>query len=408
MISELIRAVGRIGAEPADTADERARRSLLVSIVVFVLPFGAVWGVLYWAADERLAAAIPWTYDAVSILTIAAFGASRSYRLLRTVHLSLILVTPWLLMLALGGITPSSGVVVWSFLSPIGAMALDGPRAARAWMLGFLVLLAVGVPLAPIVRPAPAAMPEGLVQAFAVLNIATVAVIVFLVLAAFAEQRRAAQERLHDLLVNVLPAVIADRLTTSQRGAIADQHPEASVLFADVVDFTPMSRRLPAAQVVGMLDRLFTDFDELVDASGLEKIKTIGDAYMVAAGVPAPRPDHAHALARLGLEMLAVARRHRRDDGTPLELRIGINSGPVVAGVIGRRRFLYDLWGDAVNTASRMESHGAPGEVQVTRATYELVRDAFACEPRGTIEVKGKGPMETWFLRGRRDAAGPG
>jgi guanylate cyclase len=398
----LAAAISTIGSDPDDSVDERARKSLLVSLAVFVLPIGLVWGWLYWLAGERVPAIFPWTYTVLSVGTIAVFAVTRSFALLRSTQLTMILLTPWLLLLALGGFTASSGVIVWSFVAPIGSIALEGPRRAWRWMMAFIVLVGLGVILAPLVRPVPAAMPEALVVALGAMNIGTVSLVTFSVLSAFAEQRRAAQERVHDLLVNVLPVEIADRLSSSQRTAIADLHPEASVLFADVVDFTPMSGRLPAREVVALLDRLFTDFDTLVDASGLEKIKTIGDAYMVAAGVPAPRADHAQALARLALGMREATRRHRRDDGTPLELRIGINSGSVVAGVIGRRRFLYDLWGDAVNTASRMEAHGAPGEIQVTHATYELIRDAFVCEARGTVEVKGKGPMETWFLRAER------
>ena len=154
--------------------------------------------------------------------------------------------------------------------------------------------------------------------------------------------------------------------------------------------------------MVGILDRLFGHFDDLAERHRLEKIKTIGDAYMVAAGVPDPRPDHARALALLALEMVDGVRPGGAVGDLGLELRIGINSGPVVAGVIGRKRFLYDLWGDAVNTASRMESQGTPGRIQVTQATYELLRDEFVCEPRGTVSVKGKGDMETWYLVGRR------
>ena len=171
----------------------------------------------------------------------------------------------------------------------------------------------------------------------------------------------------------------------------------ASILFADVVDFTPLSRRLAPAEVVGLLDRLFSHFDTLVERYGLEKIKTIGDCYMVAAGVPDPCP----IMRASG----APGARHAgggcvfRFAGRPgLELRIGINSGPVVAGVIGTKRFLYDLWGDAVNTASRMETHGMPGEIQITRTTYELLKDEFVCRWRGTIDVKGQGQMETWYL----------
>jgi class 3 adenylate cyclase len=149
---------------------------------------------------------------------------------------------------------------------------------------------------------------------------------------------------------------------------------------------------------VSLLDRLFTDFDGLVDRYGVEKIKTIGDAYMVASGVPRRRADHAHILASMALEMRDLVATHSRDDGRALELRIGINSGPVVAGVIGRRKFIYDLWGDAVNTASRMESHGTPGQIQIGKATYELLKDDFVCEPRGLVEMKGKGAIQTWYL----------
>ena len=236
------------------------------------------------------------------------------------------------------------------------------------------------------------------------LNIAVGGTIVFTLLAVFASQRREAlaalrqeQAKAENLLLNILPRSIADRLKDETQ-PIADQFGSASILFADVVDFTPWSERLPPAEVVGYLDRLFSHFDELAERYGLEKIKTIGDCYMVAAGVPTPRPDHARALALMALDMLEAMRSDEGVGHLGLELRVGINSGPVVAGVIGRKRFLYDLWGDAVNTASRMESHGAPGRIQITRATYELLADEFECEPRGTITVKGKGEIEAWYL----------
>ena len=194
----------------------------------------------------------------------------------------------------------------------------------------------------------------------------------------------------------VLPADIAQRLQ-SDPASIADQFDEVSILFADVVDFTPLSSRLDAREVVGFLDRLFTSFDELVDRHDVEKIKTIGDCYMVAAGVPTRRSDHAQALAELALEMRECAKTCLPEDAD-VRLRIGISSGPVVAGVIGRRRFLYDLWGDTVNMASRMESHGTPDEIQITRSTWQLVRDDFVTEPIGLVEVKGKGEVETWRL----------
>jgi adenylate cyclase len=222
-----------------------------------------------------------------------------------------------------------------------------------------------------------------------------------LLLVTFAQGRDAAQARVEALLLNVLPAEIAQRLQ-SDPNSIADHFDDVSILFADVVDFTPLASGLDAREVVGLLDRLFTSFDELVDRYDVEKIKTIGDCYMVAAGVPTPRWDHAQALAELALEMRECAKRFLPDDTDHgLRLRIGISSGPVVAGVIGRRRFLYDLWGDTVNMASRMESHGTPDEIQITRSTWQLLRDDFVTEPIGLVEVKGKGEVETWRLVAR-------
>src|SRR5206468_11595902 len=165
---------------------------------------------------------------------------------------------------------------------------------------------------------------------------------------------------------------------------IADQFGAASILFADVVDFTPLADRLPPTEVVGVLDHLFSHFDDLAERYEVEKIKTIGDCYMVAAGVPSPRADHARAIALMALDMREAMHSEDGVGRLGLEIRIGINSGPVVAGVIGRKRFLYDLWGEAVNMASRMESHGTSGQIQVTRATYELLKDEFELERRGT------------------------
>jgi len=232
-----------------------------------------------------------------------------------------------------------------------------------------------------------------------------VTLVAFTVLLAFARQRETAQNRVETLLLDILPEEIAQRLQFEQE-TIADHFDEASVLFADVVDFTPLASRLDPREVVGLLDRLFTSFDELVDQYEVEKIKTIGDCYMVAAGVPRHRVDHAQALADLALEMRACARACLPEGSSyDLRLRIGISSGPVVAGVIGRRRFLYDLWGDTVNMASRMESHGMPDTIQITRSTWELVADDFVTEPRGLVEVKGKGEVETWVLVGRNGPA---
>jgi class 3 adenylate cyclase len=196
----------------------------------------------------------------------------------------------------------------------------------------------------------------------------------------------------------VLPEPIAERLKT-EPGVIAEHYDAVSVLFADIVGFTARSAVMAAADVVKLLDQVFSAFDRIADVEGVEKIKTIGDAYMLVGGLPKPRPDHLAAVARTALALRdEVARIAALPGQDWLEVRIGIDSGPVVAGVIGRRKFIYDLWGDTVNTASRMESLGPPGEIQVTGRVAAALGPEFAVRPRGTIEVKGKGPMQTFLL----------
>jgi guanylate cyclase len=282
-------------------------------------------------------------------------------------------------------------------------------RTAIRWYVAYaIVFLASGIGGQVVGSISP--VPTWFASTMLALNVAVGGTMVFTLLAVFGKQRqdalvalRAAQEQAENLLLNILPRSIADKLKASPQ-TIADQFTAASILFADVVDFTPRAESLPPAEVVGMLDDLFSCFDTLIERYGLEKIKTIGDCYMVAAGVPTPRPDHARAMALMALDVRDAMRSKDGVGQLGLELRIGINSGPVVAGVIGRKRFLYDLWGDAVNMASRMESHGTRGQIQVTRATYELLKDEFELEPRGTVAIKGKGDVETWYLVGRRDS----
>jgi class 3 adenylate cyclase len=205
------------------------------------------------------------------------------------------------------------------------------------------------------------------------------------------------------LLLNILPAPIADRLKAGSEH-IADAFADVTVLFADIVGFTKLSAGLSPEELVALLNDLFTDFDRIADARGLEKIKTIGDAYMAVAGLPVPRADHAACAAHMALDMLEAVDQFNVRSGHALQVRIGINSGAGVAGVIGKRKFIYDLWGDAVNIASRMESQGVAGRVQVTEATRHRLAEIFRLEERGTIDLKGTGPMTTWFLTGRSAA----
>ncbi|WP_445242930.1 adenylate/guanylate cyclase domain-containing protein [Microcoleus sp. N3A4] len=215
---------------------------------------------------------------------------------------------------------------------------------------------------------------------------------------------RKEQKKTESLLLNILPEAIADRLKY-QPGVIADKFEKATILFADLVNFTQISTTMPATKLVYLLNEIFSAFDELSDKHGLEKIKTIGDAYMVAGGIPIERPDHAEAIAEMALDMLAAIKELNVKLDAKFDLRIGINSGPVVAGVIGTKKFIYDLWGNAVNTASRMESHGITGRIQVSHYTYDLLQDKYEFEDRGEIEIKGKGEMRTYLLNGRKTAS---
>lgn len=205
------------------------------------------------------------------------------------------------------------------------------------------------------------------------------------------------RERSDHLLLNVLPAHIAERLKGSG-SSIADGHDNVTVLFADIVGFTRLSAQKSPEALVQLLDRVFSAFDELADIHGLEKIKTIGDAYMAAAGLSDGSTDHATASAHMAHDMLAVANRIAAETGEALSLRIGLCSGPVVAGVIGRKKFIYDLWGDTVNTASRMQSHGIPGAIQCSASTAAILGDAFKVTPRGPIPIDGKGTMLTFLV----------
>jgi adenylate cyclase len=215
------------------------------------------------------------------------------------------------------------------------------------------------------------------------------------------------RDRSDTLLANILPASVANRLKEQPGTVVADRYDEASILFADMAGFTARAGRMTPEELVNFLNRVFSEFDRLVESHRLEKIKTTGDAYMVVSGVPEPRSDHAEALADLALEMRDALHNIAGADEAAVPLRIGIASGPVVAGVVGRRKFFYDVWGDAVNTASRMESTGEAGKIQVAPETHALLKDRFELEERGIVEVRGKGPMRTWFLTGRRTAADP-
>ena len=397
----------RIGADPRDSDELRFRKALLVLVCVGILPISLAWGVIYLALGAT-AGLIAWLYLAVSVGAIAIFSRNRDAAWLLRVELFDILLAPTVSMAFVGGFVGSGAVGLWGILAPLGALIFDGARAGMRWFVAFVgVFLASGL-VGELAGGGRSILPAWFESTMVALNVTVGGAVVFLLLVLFVRQREEAladlrieQDRAESLLLNILPRSIADKLK-ADTATIADQFAAASILFADVVDFTPLSDRLQPAEVVGILDHLFTHFDLLAERYEVEKIKTIGDCYMVAAGVPTPHPDHARVMALIALDMREAMHAEDGVGHLGLEIRIGINSGPVVAGVIGRKRFLYDLWGDAVNMASRMESQGTSGQIQVTQATYELLKDEFELEPRGTVPIKGKGDVETWYLVGRR------
>jgi class 3 adenylate cyclase len=402
-----------IGVRPGDDDELRQKKTLAVLLAVLVLPVSLVWGSLYVGFGSAVGF-VPFIYFAVSVGSLVLFARTGNFRPFLVTQLLDVLLTTTIGQMLIGGFLPSGGVALWGSLAPLGALVFVEVREAVRWFVAFVIVFVMTGVLGEALF-APADLPVWFTTTMLALNIVGTSAIAFTVLASFAKERnealtalRAEQARSEGLLVSILPRSIAERLKASTQ-PIADHVDSASIVFADVVGFTPMSERLPPVQVVGMLDELFSRFDALCERHGLEKIKTIGDCYMAAAGVPDPHPDHARRAALLALDMRDTVAAWTLPDRSRLELRIGINSGPVIAGVIGTKRFLYDLYGDAVNTASRMETHSVPGEIQITSATHELLKDEFECRPRGTIAVKGKGEMETWYLvacrsdRGARD-----
>jgi guanylate cyclase len=300
------------------------------------------------------------------------------------------------------------GAGYWLYFVPLAGSAYLAFTPAERWdrHVGTAIPLVVGPALffwsngrEPLIDVTSATL-----HTFAILNvfgalIGQAAIVIWFATAADRAEAEAQRERERSekLLLNILPAPIAARLKDGP-ATIADAFGGVTVLFADIVGFTTFSAKIPTEELIVLLNDVFSGFDALAEKHRLEKIKTIGDAYMVVGGAPTTRDDHAEAVARMALEMRDYIKNKRLPAGERLDLRIGIHSGPVVAGVIGTRKFSYDLWGDTVNTASRMESHGEPGKIQVSEATRALLDDKFTLSERGTIAIKGKGEMRTWFL----------
>jgi adenylate cyclase len=396
----LVAQAGRIGPALTDDAERALQKRLIVSLSVGLLPLTFLWSVIYFSAGAPLSAAMPGLYTIIAPINTAVFARTRNLAVYRFIQLLMFLILPWLLMMSLGGFKDSSAAIIWAALCPLAALLLENLRRTVSWMVGFVFLLIVSAILQPYL--VPVRWPEAFVTWLFVLNIGAVIAIAFALLYYFVVQRNFFQERSEMLLLNILPKEISEALKANQQ-PIAAQYQDTSILFADVVEFSPMAATMTPMCLVDLLNEVFQCFDDLVEKYDLEKIKTIGDCYMVAAGVPRSCPDHAKRIVNLALEMQAAVTQRKFGD-RKLAFRIGINSGPVVAGVIGRKKFIYDLWGDAVNIASRMESQGQSQSIQITSNTFRLIKDVFVCEAKGTIKVKGGNQLDVWHVLGKKAA----
>jgi guanylate cyclase len=389
----LVRLIA-IADEHDDDDDTRLRKRVgvlagyLTIAAALTLPLQAMGHPISFILGAGLAA-----FTLANLIVLA--GSRRLDRYVRALIAAGLVFVPMATILG-GGVLGSTTGLVWGFLVPAYAIMALGPGRATPWFVGYLGIVAVMVAIDPLVRERVPEAPYVYRLVAQVQNTVLPLGIVFLLLRYTDVRRRAAEGRVHELLTNAIPAAIATRLTRGER-RIAEAYPATTVVFADLEGFTPWAQATEPARVVAVLDDLFTRFDELAATHGLEKIKTIGDAYMAVAGAPIPRDDHARAavaFARaMGDAVGAVCAAH----GLDLHVRTGIASGPVVAGVIGRQRLLFDLWGETVNLAARMESSGMPGRIHVSASTRDILGDAFSFEPR-EVDLKGLGRQTTYLI----------
>ncbi len=386
--------------------------STLGKAILTILVFAESLVCIFWiytlsglGEGYAIMAAVPYVYIIVSYASLLIFYRSKKFEYFTFTQLVMLLVMPFFMQWAIGGYEASSGIAIWAILSPIGALMILGTRQSTPWFILFGLLAGLSWRLNYMFVGNTLPIPPHIKDTFFLMNIMGVACILYAVMRYFQSQKERTllelsmeQARSEKLLLNILPKSIANRLKDNDM-RIADSHEAVTILFADIVGFTKMTASMPPAELVDLLSQLFSRFDKLADQLGLEKIKTIGDGYMVVGGAPVSRDDHAAVIAQLALGMQRELAAFNEQTGNSLQMRIGISSGPVVAGVIGTSKFAYDIWGDSVNMASRMEKTGMPGTIQVSETTYQRLKNHYTLEPRGPIEIKGKGEVNTYLLK---------
>lgn len=421
-LAELGARLRTAGIEPDDTDDVKLKKSLLMFAMGLTVAAPVLWLALYWLMGQNLPASVPFGYQLVSLATLAVYLVTRNFDLFRVLQLSLYLFFPFVLQWQLGDFITASGFVLWGLLAPIVAVLVYSPRDSIPWFAAYIVLIvaAAGADyylFAEGVKPPPVP-PKTIVVFFALNFVAISSVVYFLLRYAAVERDRSKarleeahrllqseQERSERLLLNILPGPVAERLKMED-GTIADGFADVTVMFADIVNFTTLAEGMSPNQIFAMLNKVFSSFDSLAEKHGLEKIKTIGDAYMVAGGLNDESSiNYSEAIANMALEMRDLLASDLSVNDHRLEIRMGIGTGPCVAGVVGKKKFIYDLWGDTVNIASRITAESVPGMVQVDVTTYRRLRNKFDFDPPKTIYLKGKGDTTVYTLRGPKVAA---
>jgi len=422
-LSELGRRLKTAGIEPDDADDVKLKKSLLMFAMGLTVAAPVLWLALYGAMGLNLPASVAFGYQLVSLGTLLVYLLTRNFDLFRVLQLSLYLFFPFVLQWQLGDFITASGFVLWGLLAPIVAVLVYSPRDSIPWFVAYIVLIAAAAGadyylFAEGARPAP--VPPKTIVVFFALNFVAISSVVYFLLRYAAVERdkskarmeeahrllQAEQERSERLLLNILPGPVAERLKMED-GTIADGFADVTVMFADIVNFTTLAEGMSPNQIFAMLNKVFSSFDSLAENHGLEKIKTIGDAYMVAGGLnDESSVNYSEAIAQMALDMRDLLASDLSVNDHRLEIRMGIGTGPVVAGVVGKKKFIYDLWGDTVNLASRITAESVPGMVQVDVTTYRRLRNRFEFDPPKTLYLKGKGDTTVYTLRGRKVAAG--
>ena len=406
-----------ISAGTTDTQEEKLRKSLLIFACAFMNLAVVLWLAIYWMMGLHFSANVPLGYQLISVASLIYYFKTRRFEQFRFVQLSLFLFAPFIMQWSIGSSVTSSGVMLWALLAPIGALVVSSWRESIPWFIAYVVMTVISGTFDYFLGSgSDGGMPMKTIGVFFALNfVAMSSIIYFLVRYFVVEMDRIKnqldqqhqllaeeQKKSERVLLNVLPSSIAQRLKNHD-GLIADGHADVTVMFADLVNFTQLTESLSPEQMVSLLNTIFSGFDELSEKYGLEKIKTIGDAYMVVGGLTRNRTDYTRDIADLALEIRQFVSSHPELSRFKLGIHTGIATGPVVAGVIGTKRFIYDLWGDTVNIASRLTDEAVQDVIQVDKTTYNRIRYDYTFEPPATIYVKGKGEMVMYRLTGRLD-----